>query len=158
MTAQVKEKLYIDGVEYGMATEPLKPYLEKLDSKPKFSILNTGCWRGYVGKWELLNNQLYIIEFFSQIEIDNEIVEVGLDYLFPDNEKVFANWFSGSISLPHGKITKYVHAGYATEHEKLLFLEFNNGVLINYKLKDYPDPPIVAKQGFWNKMISIFRT
>ena len=104
MTAQVKEKLYSDGKEYGMATEPLKPYLEKLDNKPKFSLLNTGCWRGYVGKWEVLNNHLYIIDLFSQIEISNEIVEVGLGYLFPEQEKVFANWFSGSISLPHAKL------------------------------------------------------
>tara|TARA_R110000764_G_scaffold225295_1_gene314712 strand:- start:7309 stop:7785 length:477 start_codon:yes stop_codon:yes gene_type:complete len=157
MTAQVKEKLYSDGKEYGMATEPLKPYLEKLDNKPKFSLLNTGCWRGYVGKWEVLNNHLYIIDLFSQIEISNEIVEVGLGYLFPEQEKVFANWFSGSISLPHGNITKYVHAGYATEYEKQLFLEFENGILINYIIKDNLDQPIVTKQRFWGKLISIFK-
>ncbi|MCM4172460.1 hypothetical protein DHD32_13280 [Arenibacter sp. TNZ] len=134
MTAQLKERLIIDGKEYGMATEPLAAYLKELQPKPKLILFSTACWRGYIGSWELINNQLYLIDFSGKIEDGNDIIDVGLDYLFPGKERVYAQWFSGTDRVPHGKVTKYVHADYLSEYEKEFALEFKEGNLIDYKV------------------------
>ena len=133
MTAQLKERLIILGKEYGMATEPLAVYLQELQAKPKLILFSTACWRGYIGSWELLNNKLYLVDFSGKINDDNKIVDVGLDYLFPGRERVFAKWFSGTIRVPHGKVTNYIHAGYLTEYEAEFLLEFKEGNLIDDK-------------------------
>lgn len=135
MTAQIKERLIINGKEYGMATEPLAVYLQELQPKPKLILFSTACWRGYIGSWELINNQLYLVAFSGKIEDDNNIVNVGLDYLFPGKVRVYARWFSGIIRVPHGKVLKYVHADYLTEYEKEYLLEFREGNLIDNKAK-----------------------
>ncbi|MBC8767364.1 hypothetical protein H4O18_05105 [Arenibacter sp. BSSL-BM3] len=134
MTAQIKERLLIDGEEYGMATEPLAVYLQELQPKPKLILFSTACWRGYIGSWELINNRLYLVDFSGKIE-DEKIVDVGLDYLFPGKKRVFAQWFSGTIRVPHGKVIKYVHADYLTEYEDEFLLKFKEGSLIDIKKK-----------------------
>lgn len=137
MTAQIKEKLFIDGKEYGIATEPLEPYIQQMKPRPKFQSYMTGCWRGYFGSWELQDNKLYLIDFSSTLELDNKIVKIGLDYLFPSENSVFASWFNGAIRVPHGMVTKNIHAGYFTEFEKEFNLEFKAGILINYTTKRF---------------------
>lgn len=57
--------------------------------------------------------------------------KVGLDYLFPNQDKVFAEWFSGKLRIPHGKMLRYVHQGYASIYEKELFLKIEKGKLVS---------------------------
>ena len=65
-----------------------------------------------------------------------------MDYLFPGEDKVLADWFSGEIRIPHGEMIRYVHMGYASVYEKELFLRFVNGKYVscreidNTRLKD----------------------
>ncbi len=127
MTAQIKELLIFEDKKYGMATEPLKPYLELLDFN-EFVAENSACWRGYYGTWEIKNNHLFLTGLHAYIKNFNE---VNLQHLFPDQTEVFAYWFNGRIFLPHGKLLKYVHMGYASVYEKTLILEFENGLLIS---------------------------
>lgn len=56
---------------------------------------------------------------------------MGMAYLFPDEEVVFADWFTGKIRIPIGDTVAYVHGGYASIQEGDMFLEFENGVLVN---------------------------
>lgn len=56
--------------------------------------------------------------------------KVGIDYLFPDEKKVLAEWFSGKIRIPHGEMMKYIHQGYASLYEKELFLEIEKGFVV----------------------------
>lgn len=133
MTAQIPEKLFYNGNEYDMCTEPLRDYL----SLTGISISDIGTphlhicsalWRGYVGVWEIVDGRLYLIK------IDGS--EIGQDYhledIFPGfPDRVFAHWFSDEISIPQGKMLKYVHGGYLSRYERDLILEFRKGVLIN---------------------------
>lgn len=137
MTAQIRERLLINGEGFGISTEPLKPHLEKLDEKTKFISYITACWRGYIGTWKLHNNRLYLICLLGQGVINGQLKDVGLDYLFPKQKTVFANWFTGTIQVPYGKMTKYVHGGYLSEYEKNLFLKFEEGILTSYEAKGY---------------------
>jgi hypothetical protein len=127
MTAQVREKLIYNGVTHWMASEPLSDYL-KTRPEIRFAIASTACWRGYCGTWEIIDDELYLVELEGKIK---GYVPVGVSHIFPGRDYVFASWFTGSIRIPHGKMLKYAHAGYFSIFEKDLFMEFENGVLKN---------------------------
>lgn len=132
MTAQCREKLTYKGEAFSMATEPLCNYL-KNRKEIKFVAPSTACWRGYIGEWIIEDYKLYLVNINAYIEGYNE---VGLDFLFPNKTRVFAEWFSGEIRIPHGKMLEYVHQGYASLFEKELSLILENGVLVNETEKD----------------------
>lgn len=131
MTAQVTEKLIIDGKKLAMCSEPLRIIL--LQNKgPQFMAQCSACWRGYVGTWEIKKDsdekkRLYLISINGSLKSGEE---ASLEKLFPGNPKgVFAHWFSGTIRCPDGKLLNYVHGGYASTYEKDYFYEFDKGVL-----------------------------
>jgi hypothetical protein len=126
MTAQAGERLIFNGEESWMAVEPLNYYLKTRDDI-KFVSPSTACWRGYYGQWEIKNNKLYLIELQAYIE---GYEEVGLNYIFPNQKEVFADWFNGKIRIPQGKMLEYVHMGYASLYDKDLILVIKNGVLL----------------------------
>ena len=129
MTAQFGETLKYNGVNYYLATEPLEPYLEKHNIK--FYAWCTACWRGYTSKWSIEDGMLYLTDLHGFISTDDngELINksVGMDYLFPGQDKVLADWFSGVLRLPHGEIIRYIHQGYDSIYEKELFLKIVNG-------------------------------
>lgn len=129
MTAQFGETLKYNGVNYYLATEPLEPYLEKHNIK--FYAWCTACWRGYISKWSIEDGMLYLTDLHGFISTDDngELINksVGMDYLFPGQDKVLTNWFSGDLRLPHGEIIRYIHQGYDSIYEKELFLKIVNG-------------------------------
>ena len=128
MTAQMHEIIFYEGEEYGMATEPLEPYLESLKDKPLIEPTSTACWRGYLGTWEVRGKKLYLIG----LEVSTGgLEEEGMDYIFQGKKEIFAGWFSGRIIIPHGKLLKYVHMGYESIYEKELYLDFENGILVD---------------------------
>lgn len=127
MTAQVGERLFYKGEETWMAAEPLNQWLQNRKDI-KFISPSTACWRGYFGQWEIKDSKLHLIGLKAYIE---GYKEVGLNYLFPGQKEVFANWFRGEIRIPQGEMLEYVHMGYASMYERDLFLVFENGILVN---------------------------
>ena len=85
-------------------------------------------WRGYVCKWEIKNNKLYLIWLLGFIEGNKQ---VDLSYLFPNKKEVFADWYTGELQIPLGEILKRINLGYESKYEKDLFLKFKDGVLIS---------------------------
>ena len=95
MTVQIAEKLTYNEQKYKLHTEPLEPYLDEhlIERLGRTLIERTDCWRGYVGHWAIEDDKLYLVELDS-FEIPHRN---ALDDLFPNQEKVFAEWFSGII-------------------------------------------------------------
>ncbi len=58
-----------------------------------------------------------------------ENVNASVSTIFPGQEKVFAEWFTGELRLPQGKMLEYVHMGYQSVYEKDVYLEFKSGKL-----------------------------
>ena len=133
MTAQRTEELYYNDDIYKMASEPLQPYLESLRNPIEFVYPSTACWRGYCGTWEIKDDKLYLIKLRGFIY---ERREVDINYVFPGEPIVFANWFSGEIMLPMGNLLHYIHAGYESVYEQDLFLEFESGLLKSSRTVD----------------------
>ena len=128
MTAQIKDILIFNDEKLYLSCEPLEKYLESINLPYKLIMPNTGCARGYYSKWIIENNKLFLIGWEGYIL---EFMKVGMDYLFPGEEFVFANWFTGNIKIQVGKLINYVHGGYFSVYEGTRYLEFKSGILVN---------------------------
>ena len=132
MTIQAGEILSYNGEKTTIATEPLKSYLETR-SDVGFIFKSTGLVRGYIGTWEIKNNQLYLISLLGFVDNNKK---VDLSYLFPNITEVFADWFSGDIRIPEGELLKKINLGYASVFEKDRILSFKEGIIIGETVKD----------------------
>jgi hypothetical protein len=99
---------------------------------------NTACWRGYVGKWEIKDNKLFLVDITIH-SLEKELSNIG--YIFKENKEIFASWFTGQLVLPQGEMLEYVHAGYESVFEKELLLKIENGVFIESEIVDNREKP-----------------
>lgn len=123
MTVQFGELLVYKDVVTAMTAEPLRLYLL---ARPEIEFVapSTACWRGYLGRWEIKNNKLYLIGLKATLK---GFKKVGIDYLFPGQEEVFADWFTGTIEIPKDEMQKYIHSVYESKYDKILRLDFFQG-------------------------------
>ena len=57
--------------------------------------------------------------------------------LFPQHSgKILADWFSGKVEVPTGKLLQYIHLGFASIYETDIILQFRKGVLLSHKVRD----------------------
>ena len=170
MTVQVSEILKIGDIRYRFDNEPLKNYLKDKrydfddprcrgcckrefgEDDDGFSIFNsTACHRGYIGEWELKNNELYLVGFESVINYrgaDGNIYgkEVDLSYLFPGASFVKASWFTGSIFIPTGTIIGYHHGcSYSPVYSEEIVYEIEQGNVVKTSKKQYRQEDIIPE-------------
>ena len=136
MTIQAADILSYNGKKTTIASEPLKSYLDAR-SDVGFVYKTTALVRGYIGKWEIKNKKLYLISLVGFIKNNKQ---VDLNYLFPNETEVFAEWYSGDIRIPEGELLKKINLGYASVFEKDRYLSFKEGVLISETVKKNKNP------------------
>ena len=135
MTTQAGDILLYNGKKTTIASEPLKPYLETREDV-SFILKSTAILRGYIGNWKIKNNKLFLISLLGFIENQEQ---VDLNFLFPDKNEVFADWFTGDIRIPQGKMLKKVNLGYESIFEKNRILRFKEGVFTNETVENQVD-------------------
>ncbi len=111
-----------------MDTEPLRDYVAELNLPHRFIAPTTFCNRGYVAKWAVDNNKLFLVGFKGWIL---DYMEVGMDYIFPGEDVVFVHWNTGTIRTRLGEMVAYIHGGYDSTYEGYVALKFENGILIS---------------------------
>jgi hypothetical protein len=145
-TAQQGDILFLDGKKYSIYTNPLEPFLRNNpDRMPKSNIVSSALWRGYVATWRVKNERLVLVDVGilkdvskpGEKGLSTEIVSV-MDKVFPGEKDVVANWFSGHIIIPDGKLVNYVHMGYASTYEKYILLRVEQGVVTRTWTADAP--------------------
>jgi len=142
-TAQFPDILIYKGDTLSLFANPLEQLFKDDTIAPKLfgdkeGCASTACWRGYQANWELVNNELYLTGIYSCC-YDKDSIKADLKALFGEkyqNGKVKADWFTGTIIVPKGKLVYYVHMGYESIYEKELALKIKKGVLIGTKLYD----------------------
>jgi hypothetical protein len=133
VTAQFTEVLKYQGETLSLCTYPLNVYWKSSGNPLELQSTSTGCWRGYVGTWEIANDRLYLVKFWGNRmgKDESETENVGLADLFPDYpDGVFAHWFTGQLRCPRGERLHYVHSGFESKYEKDLFITVRSGVVI----------------------------
>jgi hypothetical protein len=131
MTAQVHERLIIDGGLTSMAFCPPLPHdhprivndTSDHDTRASQSdrgsaisstASSTACWRRYIGTWEIKDGRFYLIDL------------VGL-FKLSGGEPLFADWFTGVLRIPVGNQLQYVHMGFGTVYESELHIRIERG-------------------------------
>jgi len=141
MTAQIPEQLTFQGRQYSLFAEPLRPWLARRRNRSiQFKRRTTANGRGYFGHWEIIDDRLFLVSIRGKF-LDGR--EVTLKDLFPATpDRVFADWVTGELCCPHGKMLAYSHAGYSSIFENSLFLRFEQGVLVAQRtVKNEPPVP-----------------
>jgi hypothetical protein len=134
VSAQFFDKIVYEGREYGLAVLPLETYFTaRPELRPRFSDFNSACMRGYVARWEVRGDRL----FLAGMEMIRR-TDATFASLFPgmETEGVFAGWVSGKLTCPYGNLVKYDHAGFARTLEHELILSVENGLVRSAKVKD----------------------
>jgi len=102
----------------------------------KLSCRSTACWRRYQATWELINEKLYLVNISSCC---NSKITADLSIIFNDqlnNQKVFADWFTGKIVIPIGERIYGRNIGYSNVYEYEDILTIDNGDKISIKRVD----------------------
>lgn len=138
MTAQISDSLQYNNERFSIYSEPLSSYLKTADLPHPLVAPNTACWRGYTASWAIENKKLFLVGWNGYIL---NYLQVGMDYLFPGEKVVFANWYNHSIYLPLGELIMQFH-GPSPLYQGDRILEFKNGILINEYDKYYTQEEI----------------
>ena len=127
MTAQIHECLILNGEEISMAFCPLLPeadprIVELTDDEIDCEniILSTACWRQYVGTWEIKDDKFYLLNLVGRFKL-------------ADGAPLFADWFTGTLKIPDGKMLEYVHMGYESVYEREVQIRIEKGIVMNSK-------------------------
>lgn len=132
MTAQRTDTIIINEDEHVMYGLPLEQYWKQNDNKPSLFSMTTSLNRGYYAKWLIENNKLFLIYFYGECLLPPPMKEYSLIDLFPSAEdKVFAEWFTGDITIPMGKQVDYFHGGWGTTYEYNTTIKVCNGLVID---------------------------
>ena len=90
---QLPEIIYIDGLLHTLYTKPLLPWLRELDPSPDFDRRTPQCERGYIGRWKVEDDTLWLTGLYAW----RKGKYTGLSDLFGDHDEVAADWFSGPL-------------------------------------------------------------
>ena len=130
MTAQIHEKIRYQGKRMRLPSCPHFPEdhprisevseeeIEKLALDDRTEIIfSTACWREYIGSWSIRRGKLYLTKLEGRYRLDGK-------------EAIFADWFTGDLRIPKGRMLEYVHAGFNSIYEQELLLTLERGVVI----------------------------
>jgi len=138
-TEQIPDILIWKNDTISLHSNPLGSY-PKLDDLNLFGDQNDGystaCWRGYIAEWKIIDNSLYLSNIYScDYAYSENKIKADLKKLFPklyDNGNVLANWYSGELSVPNGKLIHQELKIYESEW----ILNLKKGTIINEKKFD----------------------
>ena len=133
MTAQVHEKIRYQGKRMRLASCPHFPedhprineaseediMKHAMDDKTGI-IFSTACWREYIGSWSIRRGKLYLTKLEGRYRLDGK-------------GAIFADWFTGELCIPGGRLLEYVHSGFNSVYEEEIVLTLKQGIVINTK-------------------------
>lgn len=119
-TAQVADRILIEGREYALNTNPLESQLrDRPDFLPENVARSSANWRGYVAHWAIDGDRLLLrkieVRLYDRQSGESSSVDL-LDKLFPQGGPAAATWYSGALIVPDGRLVDYVHMGYASTY------------------------------------------
>ncbi|MDR1885627.1 MAG: hypothetical protein LBQ56_05075 [Synergistaceae bacterium] len=127
MTTQMFDRIKYMDREYGLAGAPLEAYFSAHpDLRPQYASRNTACWRGYVARWEIRDEKLYLVGM-DMISFK----DATFKSIFPDapDSGIFADWVTGELKCPHGKIAPRTMTAPGPVYEFTLLFRAENGVI-----------------------------
>ena len=146
MTAQTPEIIILNGKVFGLHSRPLDSYFQRIKWWPELGR-DSGNWRGYVGRWEVFGERLFLTGLFGKYwkvpsrlrgklppdpdpfePAEDGVKSLRLADLFPDQAPlVFAEWVTERLVVPTGPRLVYLHAGFGSLYATYRTLEVVKG-------------------------------
>ncbi|HEX5169208.1 MAG TPA: hypothetical protein VFW11_08525 [Cyclobacteriaceae bacterium] len=152
MAAQLADIIWMDGEKMDLYSNPLEEYfLKRKKKRPSFFSLDV-CRRGYVATWEVRDGQLFLTKLEGDIESNSlfskKVKKCNLSTLFrkPGPQGVKAEWFSGKLRVPNGKMTQYEDTGYDSRFEREIILTVEHGDVLKKRTLDYTHRTLVVQE------------
>lgn len=132
MTAQVEEKLIMDGEELAMSFCPplpledprlIRPDEDEMEEDEDGMVFSTACWREYIGTWEIKDGKFYLVGVVGRFRLTG-------------GEPLLADWFTGVLRVTRGEILHYIHMGYGSVFEEELHITIRKGIVKGTKVID----------------------
>jgi hypothetical protein len=130
MTAQIHEGLILDGEQTSMACTPSLPHRHPriTSGDPALTrYASTACARGYKGTWKIEDGRFYLVGLEGRWQLAGD-------------EPLFAEWYSGTLRIPRGKLVSYVHGGFASQYEQDLLVRVEKGRVLSRKVQSNRAP------------------
>ena len=135
MTEQAAEILFVAGHEFAMDALPLDDYFSQGGHNPGFVFESTDLWRGYVGTWEIADNQLYLIKLEGTLD-DGSAASPSRVFR-SQSDRVPAWWYSGTLRAPVGDVVGYTSGLWRQpRYAQELVIEVRDGVAVTTLLRD----------------------
>lgn len=136
-TAQASDLLIVEGKEFALNTNPLESQLEKRKWKrPEEAVISSANWRGYIATWEIKDEKLFLKNatiLVSDPKDEDEYVSKSITQdLYPGASEVFADWYTGALIVPDGKMTRYVHMGYGSSFDHYQVFRVQAGKVVEH--------------------------
>ncbi|WNH53419.1 hypothetical protein [Stenotrophomonas oahuensis] len=139
-TAQIPDRIEIDGKTLSLNTNPLASHLDKIGSRSPAEGQSTASWRGYVAHWRIENGELVLadvtIDIYQRNSAEPEVKSV-MSTIFPDaSSPVAARWYTGALVIPDGRMTEYVHMGYGSMYDHYQLIKVKAGKVTEHLALD----------------------
>lgn len=147
--AQTPDIILYDNKVFELFSNPLEFKYSKEGGRPFFrekpnKFISIKNWRGYIAFWEIKENILYLLGIEAWIADSKyakmtDCKKVDLKELFSEkfrDGKVKAEWFSGELRIPEGRLIEYIDLNYESIYERDIILTVESGNVTNKKIID----------------------
>ena len=141
MTVQLDNKIIYKGESYFTYSDPLAVYLSEKGIKVTSDC--SACWSGYVGTWEIFGSKLFIARIEPLFLDETDEKKIRMESLFPYQEHVFADWYSGEIHIGLGKVLYYTNVFHTAICEEDIYIQIENGIEVGDRIEDNRNKPII---------------
>ena len=136
-TAQASDLLIVGGKEFSLNTNPLENQLQKKQWRPpENAVITSANWRGYIATWEIKDGSLFLKDVtigVSDSKNRRDYVRKSITRdLYPGASEVFADWYTGALIIPDGKMTHYVHMGYGSSFDHYQVFRVRAGKVVEH--------------------------
>jgi hypothetical protein len=140
-TAQNAERLDYHGEDLKLFSTPLEEAFSEKRPRPNdvLQSWSTANWRGYIGHWSIKDDRLLLTALYRErgerdaegnYKFTQELIPLdkvlGQGAAYPAK----ADWFTGTLRIQKGKLVRYVHMGFGSQHEQEIVLQIEAGRLI----------------------------
>jgi hypothetical protein len=186
MTPQFSDTLIINGIEKPLRSNPLEDFFTLFPPRPNFIRFGSFCRRGYVATWEVKENQLmltgigkpWVCSVPQRHRTEQGMASCSHDHngpcysryvtvsdLMPTvNGEAVAAWYTGTLEVPHGEMTLYIHNDYASHYERYLLVDVEYGQVTEIRIvgneerqstlkKERLDMPAAETETWWERWV-----
>lgn len=142
-TAQIPDEILLDEELSPLHAEPLNQLIWRRPGEGGIKLDTplakcTASYRGYKASWRIHDDQLFLNKVFVD-PCAKEPKEVSLEALFPGKPvPIQADWHTGVLIVPRGKLVQYVHMGYQSIYERYVVLVLKKGRVVSRVELDEP--------------------